>query len=393
MKPLHIFLPAFLFLISCTGPKYFFKRGDYYTSALRAVEKLRKNPNHEKHQNLLDNSYNTFVKTAFSQIKDLQVDSREDSWQRIYTFYRQIQDLNIAIQSLPRMSKGKTEIEFTLNTTDISTELQSVKKKASEALYSRAETKMKENNKRAFREAYNLYRDVYEIFPTYKDDLKEKMENSRVLGTDLVSLEIKNPNREINIDWAKDALSQSVSDHIARVQSKNPFLSFAGLNAGRSDLKILFEISSFTLIPAEKILVDAITKNVIKNINTVKDDKGNTIKSDTTWETVTAKVSKRTRDLTANAIFSFKCIETPGGKVLQTREQNAVHKEVVISYRFVEGDSRALPEEIQKAIKLSEEPPLPSIQQMFEKTMLVKSMSGAGNTFDLFKGFLAFSLN
>ena len=188
------------FIIACSTSKQIEKAvsvGNYDQAISDAIGKLRTNKDKKGKADyivMLQEAYNKATERDLNSINFLKKDKNPENYLKIYDVYVGLNNRQELIKPLlPLAINGKT-VKFDL--TDYSSQIISFKNDASLQMYKNATALLKSNNKLDFRESFNIFKDIEDINPNYKD-VRQLMEVAHNKGTDFVLVDMINDTRKI----------------------------------------------------------------------------------------------------------------------------------------------------------------------------------------------------
>lgn len=192
-----VLIGCIIILSGCASSQYYLKQGNYPMAIEAATQKLRKNPKKaDKHIMALEQAFKIERNNILNQIEQLRLEGQPSSWVKIYNLYEQLDRYQKAMAPvLPLFIRSEfrnADIELT----NINQELADTKKKAAEFLYADGERLLTQNNKNAARQAFTNFRQVKDLFVTYKD-IDTKLEESFAKGQNHVLIEYFNTTQMI----------------------------------------------------------------------------------------------------------------------------------------------------------------------------------------------------
>ena len=173
MKKILLLGLCLAFIIACSTSKQIEKAvsvGNYDQAISDAVGKLRTNKDKRGKSDyiaMLQDAYNKATARDLNTINFLKQDKNPENYLKIYDMYVGLNGRQELIKPLlPLAINGKT-VKFDL--TDYSNQIINYKNEASLQMYKNATALLKSNNKMDFRESFNIFRDIEDINPNYKD--------------------------------------------------------------------------------------------------------------------------------------------------------------------------------------------------------------------------------
>ena len=200
-KLLYIFSLALL-LAGCNSVKKnqrLLAQGNYEQAIELAVKKLQKNTSSKKkdgHITVLEKAFQKNVAKDTRRISFLEKQGNASGAKEIYYTYQNLAYIQDKIRPLlPIYSNTlKRDAEFTLK--DYSSKIIDAKKAYIAYLYVEAGLYMQYQTRKDYRTAYNIYCELEDVQPNYKD-VSLKKENARFYGTDFVLIDLKNSTNQI----------------------------------------------------------------------------------------------------------------------------------------------------------------------------------------------------
>jgi hypothetical protein len=200
---------VFLFLLSlsllitgCSSVKrnqQFIASGNYDQAIDLAVRKLQKGKDGEKFQEhilLLEQAYKKAVTEDMRRINFLKKSNEPDATRKLYYLYSHLEDRQLLIRPLLplySLSQGRNA-HFKFE--DYSDEIIAAKAAYVADLYTEALRLKERNTVAGYRQSYNLFCDVAELQPNYRD-VDDQLANTRFLGTNFVLVQLTNQSGQI----------------------------------------------------------------------------------------------------------------------------------------------------------------------------------------------------
>lgn len=358
MKKIYIillFITPILFF-DCSSGKKAFEQGDYYEAVLKAVNRLRQNPDHKKSRETLKKGYPLALQTieqdasnSLSSNATFKFRDALRSYQLVNVMYEEIRRSPGALQVVP-------------NPRDYYDKIAEMKQKAAHESYEAGITALARNTREDAKKAYYLFQDVQEFMPGYKD-VRNKIEEAHFKGTLKVVVEqIPVPTRyELSANFFQDKIEEYLHSQFR----SNLFVRFyTPKEAERENLEyvdqyIRLQFDDFT-VGETHVLKDTetISKDSVK-VGTVTIE-GKKVDA---YGTVSAKITKWKKQVVSNGLFSMAIYDGHTNAVLS---HNKFNGEFVwfSEWGSFNGDERAL-DEVQLKICKNEEVPPPPPQDMF----------------------------
>ena len=173
--------------------------GDYDGAIYRASEALNTNKSSKGKQDYVYLIEEAFAKAKERDLRDiemLQKDGNPANFEKIYNTYLQLNNRQEKIRPLLPLYLLKESRNAYFPFDDYSTQIVKSKEALSKYLYDNSKNLMKENNKMAFRKAFDDFAYLEKINPGYKD-VSKLMAEAQYKGTDYVSVYTKNETQMI----------------------------------------------------------------------------------------------------------------------------------------------------------------------------------------------------
>jgi uncharacterized protein YxeA len=289
MKKILLLGICLAFIIACSTSKQIEKAvsvGNYDQAISDAVGKLRTNKDKKGKSDyiaMLQDAYNKATARDMNSISFLKQDKNPENYLKIYDMYVGLNRRQEIIKPLlPLAINGKT-VKFDL--TDYSNQIISYKNDASLQMYKNATALLKSNNKMDFRESFNIFKDIEDINPNYKD-VRQLMEVAHNKGTDFVLVDMINDTRKTIPKRLEDDLlnfSTYGLNNLWTVYHNNPVAKLKYDYNMRVNLRDIFlspeQIKERQIIK-EKQLADGKQDLLDSSGNKVKDSLGKAIQVD-----------------------------------------------------------------------------------------------------------------
>ena len=102
MKPVHLlFILIAGVSIACSSGKQAYEKGNYYEAVVKAVGRLRQNPDHEKSQEALQNAYPLAIEYYEQQASNEMASNSPYKYKNAIQAYNTINQLYEAIKTCP----------------------------------------------------------------------------------------------------------------------------------------------------------------------------------------------------------------------------------------------------------------------------------------------------
>jgi len=186
-------------IISCSTSKKIEKSlsaGNYDLAISDAIGKLRTNKDKKGKTDfivMLHDAYNKATERDISNIAFLKKDNNPENYIRIYDAYVGLDARQERIKPLLPLYVNGKQVNFDFN--NYNNQIISFKNNASEQLYINASAFLKSKNKMDFRMAFDIFQDIEDINPNFKD-VRSLMEVAHNKGTDFVLVDMINDTRK-----------------------------------------------------------------------------------------------------------------------------------------------------------------------------------------------------
>ncbi|WP_445732635.1 hypothetical protein [Mariniflexile sp.] len=361
-------------ILSCSTSKQIEKSlsvGNYDQAIYDAIGKLRTNKDKKGKSDfivMLQEAYNKANERDLTTIDFMKKDNNPENYLRIYDMYVGLNRRQETIKPLlPLAINGRT-VKFDLK--DFSSDIIKFKNDASLQIYNNASALLKSQNKMDFRQAFDMFKDIEDINPNYKD-VRNLMEVAHNKGTDFVLVDMFNDTRKtIPTRLEDDLLNFSTYglNNLWTVYHNNPVnevnydynmrVNLRDINISPEQIKERQIIKEQQIIDGKKDLLDA-------KGNKVKDSLGKTIQVDK-MITVRCEYYESTQ---------FKSVQVAGNveyvnlNTKQLVDAFPVTSEFVFQHIFAtsRGDRRALEATLLPFLN-NRRVPFPSEEQMIYDT-------------------------
>ena len=358
MKKLYflILLLAPLLLTDCSSGKKSFEKGNYYDAVIKAVNRLRQNPNHKKSQETLREGYPLALKT----LEQNAVNALNSHQQFRYKHtLRQYELINTMYEEIRRAPGALKVVRTPKNYYD---KLPDLKQRAAEESYIAGVEALNRDTRQDAKRAFHFFQDVNSFVPGYKDVAK-KLDESYFMATLKVIVErIPVPSRyRLSADFFQD----QIEDYLHSQAYGNQFVRFYTPQEAESE-KLPF-VDQYLRLEFDNFVVGE--THVLKEIENISRDSVkigsvtvNGEKVDA-YGTVNARLTRFKKEVISKGLFSMKIYDAKSNAVLNHRKFDG---EFVwfTSWGNFSGDERALSDEQLKMCEGHDVPPPPP-QEMF----------------------------
>ncbi len=174
-------IATLFFLISCKTASKLYDKGNYDEAVEIAAKKLQKDPNDQKLNDIIQNSYRYAVDDHQSRIRKNAESSHELKWEWMYNEYAALQRMYDVIRKVPSVYRIVHPIDY-------STYLISYADKAGDVRYDRGLAFMQRSDKPGYRNAYREFQVAERLKPGNRDIIQKKNEAYEYAVTNIVIL-------------------------------------------------------------------------------------------------------------------------------------------------------------------------------------------------------------
>lgn len=374
MKKLLLSTVILLFIFSCSTSKQIEKSlstGNYDQAISDAIGKLRTNKDKKGKADIvvmLQEAYTKSNERDLNTINFLKKDNNPENYLRIYDMYVGLQHRQELIKPLLPLAINGRNLKFDL--TDYSSQIISFKNDASLNLYKNASALLKSKNKLDFRQAYDIFTDIEDINPNFKD-VRNLMELAHNKGTDFVLVDMINDTRKTIPRRLEDDLlnfSTYGLNNLWTVYHNNAMDKIKydySMRVNLRDINISPEQIKERQIIKEKQVADGKQSLLDSKGNVVKDSLGNAIQIDKNI-TVRCEYYESTQ---------FKSVQVTGNveyvnlNTKQLADAFPITSEFIFQHVFAtaRGDNRALENTLLPFLN-NRQVPFPTEEQMIYDT-------------------------
>lgn len=339
---------------SCSSGKKSFERGNYYDAVIKAVERLRSNPDNKKAKQTLKAAYPYAVETLTTEIGNLLNSNDPFKYAGIVDRYDKINSMADEI----RRSPGARSLK--LNIKEYTSQLAEAKEKAALEAYQAADVLMEKGDRLSAREAFYLYENANNYVANYRDT-REKMDWANDQATLVVIVEaISVPGLyKINSDFFHNQIITNLSDRLAQ-----EFILFVGpkeaKQLGRADHILVMQFDDFVVGAThdKEVIQNLVSKDSVKVGSATVEGK----KVDV-FDKVKATYSLHTRELNSSGILDVKIVDANSNKLINNKKFPGQYVWGT-DWASYNGDKRALnAEQLKLSSKRPANPPPP--QELF----------------------------
>ncbi|MFD0988882.1 hypothetical protein ACFQ1R_02130 [Mariniflexile jejuense] len=361
-------------ILSCSTSKQIEKAvstGNYDQAIYDAIGKLRTNKDKKGKSDfivMLQEAYNKANERDLNTINFLKKDNNPENYLRIYDMYVGLEKRQALIKPiLPLAINGRT-VKFDIK--DYSNDIIKFKNDASLQIYNNALGLLKSNNKLDARQAFNMFQDIEDINPNYRD-VRNLLEVAHNKGTDFVLVDMINDTRKtIPTRLEDDLLNFSTYglNNLWTVYHNNPVDKVTydyNMRVNLRDINLSPEQIKERQIIKEKQVVDGKKDLLDEKGNKVKDSLGKVIQVDKLI-TVRCEYYESTQFKSAQVAGNVEYVDI---KNKQLVDAFPISSEFVFQHVFAtsRGDRRALETTLLPFLN-NRQVPFPSEEQMIYDT-------------------------
>jgi len=372
MKKIILFILVFTFITACSSVKntqQAINDGNYQKAIDIAISNLKKNKFKKSNQPyvlMLEDAYLKANKRDIEQIKFLIKENNPDKIESIYGLYEGLKSRQEIIKPLLPLYISELNREANFNFRNYDNEIITYKNKLSDYLYAKVKKLFNDDNKFAYREAYDDLNFLEKINPNFKD-VRNLINLAKERGLDYVIVTVKNQTQKfVPKRLRKDLLNfdtYGLNDlwtvyHGVRNQNIN--YDFA-LELNLRSIQVSPEQIREKEIIENKEIKDGYTFLLDDNGDYVLDKNGNKIKVDKMIN-VRCRIYQFVQFKTVKVVAQVKYIDNYTKQIINTypiaSQFNFQH-----TYANYKGDKRAIEDEFIDLIELSRVP-FPTNEQM-----------------------------
>lgn len=171
----YLLIILLLFTSGCITSKQYLERGQYDMAVRESVRKLQKNKSKKNQIIVLEQAYPKANEIDNDRIVYLHTEGRPDRWEEIFNIYNSMNERQKLVETVVPLTLDGRIIRF--QRVDYNMKIVEAKNKAADYFYHHAKSLMDDNNRFAYRQAY----DEFAKAKTYADiysDIDEQMTTS-----------------------------------------------------------------------------------------------------------------------------------------------------------------------------------------------------------------------
>jgi len=302
-----------LLLISCSTGKKAYERGDYYNATLKAVNRLRSNPDSEKALDALKDSYPMALKYFQGKIDYALNANSPFKYSEIVDYYELMNHLSDEVSRCPAALRLFPDVNF------YTAELSQSRNLAAEEQYIAGLANEKINTRISWKDAFYNFQQADCYIPGYKD-VKERMQIAKFNATLKVIVEqIAVPRTyQLTSDFFLNQVIESLKGN-----RPDEFVAYyspesaekAGISYPDQVLRMNFDEFVIGQVYDKETIIDVSRDSVEVGTVTLPDG---TVKK--VYNTVKAKLSTYRREIISNGVLDVTIIDFPLDKVISQRK-------------------------------------------------------------------------
>ncbi|MEX2234046.1 MAG: hypothetical protein WD824_17910 [Cyclobacteriaceae bacterium] len=353
----HLLVFTLIVLLSaCSSGKKAYERGDYYSAVMKAINRLRQNPDHGKSMETLRDAYPLALEYFESQANNEIASNSSFKWKNAIQSYSHINQLYEQIRQCPGCLK------VVPNPKNYYAELGPLKEKAADESYNAGINSLMKGTRNDAKQAYYNFADAQSFVPGYKDVI-DYLDKARYEATLKVILEQIPVPASYNLSGG--FFQDRVEEFLHTNYTELSFVKFytpteaqsVKLQQADQILRIQFDdfsVGNSTLKEKE----ETVTKDSVK-VGEVKME-GKLVP---VYNTVKAKLTVTRKEVLSNGLLSMVVVDARTNGILSHQKFTGEYLWVNSWARF-NGDDRALNDQQLRLCKQKEIQP-PGAQELF----------------------------
>ena len=351
-----LFFTLFVVLSSCSSGKKAYERGDYYSAVMKAISRLRQNPDHSKSAAILSDAYPHAVEYFETQAKNEIASNSNFKWKNAIQSYNSINQLYEQIRQCPGCLK------VVKNPKNYYAEIGPLKEKAADESYNAGINALMKGSRNDAKQAYYNFADAQSFVPGYKDVI-DYMEKAKFEATLKVILEqIPVPSRyNLSGGFFQDRVEEFLHTNYA----DQGFIRFytpveaQSEKLAQADQILRIQFDDFSVGNTNlKEKEETVTKDSVK-VGEVKME-GKLVP---VYNTVKAKLTVTRKEVLSNGLLSMVVVDARTSGILSHQKFTGEYLWLNSWARF-NGDDRALSDQQLKLCQQKEIQP-PGAQELF----------------------------
>lgn len=352
MKKLLYFLVYSVLLttfFSCSSGKKALEQGDYYSSTIQAIERLRKNTTHKKSREVLRQSYPLAKKYYLDRIAIQKTSSNPFKNVEIYNSYLKLNHLYDEIMRSPGA------LRVAPNPSNYTAEARQYRELAAQEYYDAGMHELNLNNRESAKRAYEHFASANQIVTGFKD-VNARMNEALDIATLKVVVDqvpVPTVNYQLSVQFFQDQVDKFLFNY-----DENRYLRFFSPNDQSlqyADQILVVQFDDFTVGNTNnfKATKELTKDSVVVGSVTIREG----VERDV-YGTVRAEYTEYTKEVVSRGMVSMRILDA-------RTEQVLLHEKFPGEFRWVSkwasfnGDERALTDEKLNYTKLEPVNPPP----------------------------------
>lgn len=361
---LPLFFLTILLLSACSSGKKALTRGDYYSSVLKAVNRLRQSPNNKKAAETLAYAYPELISYNQDRIRQLSSSNNPFRWESVIELYKELNHAYDEVLRAPAASRVIRDPQSFRNEEDDALD------HAAEARYDQGQIELDKSmmleDRNAAKVAYRHFQKAFDLKPSFRD-AEAKMLEARELATVYVLIE-PIPIHSQKFGLTNEFFQNQMTEYIKN-NTFSPFVEFFTLaefdaTGQQPDHVIQMIFDDFVVGQArikEKVEERSADSVVVGQVEVVEN--GETVKKDV-YGTVTAKMHRFEKTLTSSGLLDFRIYKPNRQELLSQKKFPGTYR-WSDRWGYFNGDERALTKDDKRYLNHDREVATPSAQALF----------------------------
>jgi hypothetical protein len=347
---------ALVIAVGCSSGKKAYERGDYYAAVMKAIQRLRQNPDHSKSQDALQSAYPLAVEFFETQANNEIASNSPFKWKNAIQSYTSINQMYEQIRQCPGCMK------VVMKPKNYYAEIAPMKEKAAEESYNAGINSLMKGTRNDAKTAYYNFTEAQQFVPGYKDVLDYIGKAKDVATLKVVVQQMPVVER---YNFSSNFFQDKIEAYLHQNYPDQGFVKFLtpqeaqNINLQSADHIVTLKFDDFSVgNTSMKEKEETVSKDSVK-VGETKIE-GKTIP---VYNTVKAKLNTYRKEVVSTGLLSMKIIDAKTDGVLTHKKFTGEFAWVNTWARF-NGDERALTNEHLAMVKRKEEQP-PAAQELF----------------------------
>jgi len=302
-----------LILFACSSGKKAFERGDYYNATLKAVNRLRSDPNSEKAIQAVKDSYPMALTFYQGKVDDALSANLPFKYSEAAGHYEKMRVLADEISRCPAALKLFPQLNY------YTLELEQTRQLAAEEQYAAGLVNERPDTRLSWKEAWSNYRQANQFVPGFKD-VRSRLDQAKYNATLKVIVEqIKVP---LKYQLTSDFFLNQIIENLLRYRP-NEFVAYYSPESAKKegiinpDQLLRLNFDDFVIGQVyDKESVKEVSRDSVE-VGTVTLKTGEKVKA---YNTVKAKVTMNRRELISKGLLDVTIVDLPANKVVSQRK-------------------------------------------------------------------------